>query len=465
MPLPATWTQVPIIWSPILGHNATPCNGKVKFVATQVVTCAGGTYVPEPITAEVVDGVMEAVSLPSTDDADISPTGWTWRVIPQLAPDGPLPFDITVPAAGGTINLATVVPVGTPAPVTPTQYVPLSQRGTAGGVATLDGSTLVPDAQIPASIARDSEVTAAQAAVQANLDAHLSDTSDAHDASAVSFAPTGTVAATDVQAAIAEIATEYAAADAAHVAAADPHAVYARKAAANTFTGAQTVDTAGAQVYLHRNNGTADARRFGLWTETDGTLRFYPASDAGAANGTPVIFGRDGSIHQNAGGPKMMTGSGSPEGVTTAPVGSRYVDTAATRGAVEWIKATGAGNTGWRVVYGDTGWRNLAPANGWTGTVLIRRVNGLVHLKLHALTATGATSGIFFDTSNLVGFRAGTAAGATLGRWLAHRTDMTLRRVFGMTEVSAWVAADVLYGEFTCTTDDNWPTTLPGTAA
>jgi hypothetical protein len=38
--------------------------------------------------------------------------------------------------------------------------------------------------------------------------AHLADASDAHDASAISFSPTGTIAATDVQAAIAEVASE-----------------------------------------------------------------------------------------------------------------------------------------------------------------------------------------------------------------------------------------------------------------
>lgn len=40
---------------------------------------------------------------------------------------------------------------------------------------------------------------------------HLADTSDAHDASAVSFSPTGTLASTDVQAAIAELDSEKAA--------------------------------------------------------------------------------------------------------------------------------------------------------------------------------------------------------------------------------------------------------------
>lgn len=37
---------------------------------------------------------------------------------------------------------------------------------------------------------------------------HIADASDAHDASAISFSPTGSVAATDVQAAIAEVASE-----------------------------------------------------------------------------------------------------------------------------------------------------------------------------------------------------------------------------------------------------------------
>lgn len=44
--------------------------------------------------------------------------------------------------------------------------------------------------------------------VSDDLAAHLADTTDAHDASAISFSPTGTIASTDVQAAIAEVASE-----------------------------------------------------------------------------------------------------------------------------------------------------------------------------------------------------------------------------------------------------------------
>lgn len=49
-----------------------------------------------------------------------------------------------------------------------------------------------------------------------------------------------------------------------------------------------------------------------------------------------------------------FAGTGSPEGNVSAPVGSIYTDTAATNGAIRWVKASGTGNTGWRNDYGDT---------------------------------------------------------------------------------------------------------------
>lgn len=63
-------------------------------------------------------------------------------------------------------------------------------------------------------------------ATQVELDAHINDTTAAHAASAIGFTAGGSIAATDVQAAIAEVATDYIAADAAHVAAGDPHTQY-----------------------------------------------------------------------------------------------------------------------------------------------------------------------------------------------------------------------------------------------
>lgn len=60
----------------------------------------------------------------------------------------------------------------------------------------------------------------AAATGEPTADAHVADTSAAHAASAVGFTPTGSIAATDVQAALAEIGLEYAAGDTAVAAAA-----------------------------------------------------------------------------------------------------------------------------------------------------------------------------------------------------------------------------------------------------
>lgn len=63
------------------------------------------------------------------------------------------------------------------------------------------------------------------------------------------------------------------------------------------------------------------------------------------------------------GGPDQVqpSGAGSPEGTLAATVGTTYVDTNATFGAVLWIKATGTGTTGWKVATGDTGDIDVTP--------------------------------------------------------------------------------------------------------
>lgn len=58
------------------------------------------------------------------------------------------------------------------------------------------------------SVGTNKKLAKSQLAEAAGVTAHLADASDAHDASAISFAPTGSIAATDVQAALTELDTE-----------------------------------------------------------------------------------------------------------------------------------------------------------------------------------------------------------------------------------------------------------------
>lgn len=80
-------------------------------------------------------------------------------------------------------------------------------------------------------------------------------------------------------------------------------------------------------------------------------------------------------------------GTGMPNGKVTAPVGTTYVDTAVTNGALKWIKRSGAGNQGWEVLTGDTGWRTLNIKSKLGNSFLkVRRKNDLVTYQFGGLS-------------------------------------------------------------------------------
>lgn len=80
-------------------------------------------------------------------------------------------------------------------------------------------------------------------------------------------------------------------------------------------------------------------------------------------------------------------GTGFPNGRVTAPVGTTYVDTAVTNGALKWIKQKGNDNQGWVVLIGDTGWRNLNIVSKLGGSYLkVRRKNDTVTYQFGGLS-------------------------------------------------------------------------------
>lgn len=89
-----------------------------------------------------------------------------------------------------------------------------------------------------------------------------------------------------------------------------------------------------------------------------------------------------------------IRGTGSPEGRISAEIGSTYIDTAKTNGALKWIKTTDDGNQGWKVVEGDTGW-----VLGWQedrgdnkNRMYFRRINDVVHVKFEPKINTSTIS-------------------------------------------------------------------------
>lgn len=74
-----------------------------------------------------------------------------------------------------------------------------------------NGTLTVTGQKATAAVATPADVAAVAGdviAVGGALSAHLADATDSHDASAISFAPAGSIAATNVQAAIEEVAAE-----------------------------------------------------------------------------------------------------------------------------------------------------------------------------------------------------------------------------------------------------------------
>ena len=83
-------------------------------------------------------------------------------------------------------------------------------------------------------------------------------------------------------------------------------------------------------------------------------------------------------------------GTGIPNGVVEAEIGTTYVDKNKTNGALKWIKTTNGGNQGWEVLIGDTGWRTLNSTSKLkvgdrTSFIKIRRVNNLVTYQFGGL--------------------------------------------------------------------------------
>lgn len=111
-------------------------------------------------------------------------------------------------------------------------------------------------------------------------------------------------------------------------------------------------------------------------TLSDGGGSITLPSAAAAPSGTP------GQVNEYE-----IHGTGMPNGKVAAPVGTTYVDTAVTNGALKWIKMKGNDNRGWEVLIGDTGWRTLTISSKLGASYLkVRRQNNTVTYQFGGLS-------------------------------------------------------------------------------
>lgn len=195
-------------------------------------------------------------------------------------------------------------------------------------------------------------------------------------------------------------------------------------------------------------------------------------------------------------------GTGMPNGVVTAELGTTYVDKNKTNGALKWIKTTDGGNTGWRVFAGDTGWRTLPLINKrGEARLQIRRINDEIIVKFDGLSwgwfgVTDLTSsqqnGNIVDKTiagkkytwiklNIgqgnnvlpVGFRSassllsglygdlGDLLGSVYVGGTADSNAIQLRYAMARNELNSNVLSQIRISPITFITDDEWPVKLP----
>ena len=105
-------------------------------------------------------------------------------------------------------------------------------------------------------------------------------------------------------------------------------------------------------------------------------------SDGGGSIILPSSANTSGQVNQYE-----IHGQGMPNGKVTAPIGTTYVDTAVTNGALKWIKRKGDNNQGWEVLTGDTGWRTLNIQSKLGSSYLkVRRKNDTVMYQFGGLS-------------------------------------------------------------------------------
>ena len=166
---------------------------------------------------------------------------------------------------------------------------------------------------------------------------------------------------------------------------------------------------------------------------------------------------------------KSFVGSGIPEGKVTAPVGTIYTDTAATNGAIRWIKTIGTSATGWTVEYGDTGWRNMSSdlGEGITGNVFVIRVGQYIHMMLHNVSTSIA--GHVTIVSLPSGFRPFSMSGANWrnGTLSTDNGDTVRASSYhnGVMRILNMPTGKIFGGSISMVAESSWPASLPGIPA
>lgn len=153
--------------------QGNPIAGQVKFTPQEIVIDADENQIiiPRTVTVDLDANGSFSVVLPATDDTDLAPVNWVYRV--EEAFSGGRTYFIVIPSSPSSLDLADVVPAvaaGSAEAATYvllSSYVALETRVTAAEATTTVVSGLAAQISTAASNASGAQAAAEAAVAQA----------------------------------------------------------------------------------------------------------------------------------------------------------------------------------------------------------------------------------------------------------------------------------------------------------
>lgn len=109
-----------------------------------------------------------------------------------------------------------------------------------------------------------------------------------------------------------------------------------------------TQDGQGSRAWFEMAGDLTNDLRIGVASTSSPAIVFSTDSSAGWTGNERVRIRNDGRLaFGGSTGPQLVVGSGDPESVITAPIGSLYLRTDGGAGTTLYVKQSGTGNTGW----------------------------------------------------------------------------------------------------------------------